>query len=71
MPIIAPATVPTLSDNMALSISCTLPFLSTLPATLATDVNVPAVSKKSINNKVKTIDAIPAVKAAFRSNSNR
>ena len=71
MPIIAPATVPTLSDNIALSISCTLPFLSTLPATLATDVSVPAVSKKSINNKVKTIDAIPADKAAFRSNSNR
>ena len=44
--IIAPATVPTLSDSIALFISCTLPFLSTLPATLATDVSVPAVSEK-------------------------
>ena len=35
---------------MALFISVTLPLLSTFPATLATDVNVPAVSKKSINN---------------------
>ena len=51
--------------------SCTLPFLSTLPATLATDVNVPAVSKKSINNNVKTIEAIPAVSAALRSKSNK
>ena len=71
VPIIAPATVPTLSDNIALLISLTLPCLSTLPATLATEVNVPAVSKKSINNKVNITVDIPAVIAADKSNSNR
>ena len=42
-----------------------------MPATFATDVNVPAVSKKSTNNKVKITVDIPAVIAADKSNSNR
>ena len=56
---------------MALFISVTLPLLSTFPATLATDVNVPAVSKKSINNNVKTTVDILADNAAFKSKSNK
>ena len=36
--------------------SLTFPSLSTLPATFATEVKVPAVSKKSINNKVNITD---------------
>ena len=46
-----------------------LPFI--FPETFATDVKVPAVSKKSMNNNVNTIEAIPAVNAAFRSKSNK
>jgi hypothetical protein len=38
--------------------------LSTLPATLATEVKVPAVSKKSMKNKVKTIVAIDALSSS-------
>ena len=71
VPIIAPATVATLSDIIALLISVTLPLLSTLPATLATDVNVPAVSKKSINNNVNTTVDILTDNAAFKSKSNK
>ena len=58
-------------NNIALLISCTFPSFPTLPATLATEVNVPAVSKKSINNKVKMTVDIPAVNAAPRSKSNK
>ena len=42
-----------------------------MPATLATDVNVPAVSKKSIKSNVKITVDIPAVIAADKSNSKR
>ena len=35
----------------------------TLPATFATDVNVPALSKMSINSRVKITVDIPAVNA--------
>ena len=45
--------------------------MSTLPATFATEVNVPAVSKKSMNNKVNITVDIPAVIAADKSNSNK
>ena len=67
----APATVPTLSESIAFSISFTLPCLSTFPATFATEVKVPAVSKKSMNNNVKITVDIPAVKAAFKSKAKR
>ena len=66
-----PATVPTLSDNIAFSISFTLPLESTFPATLATEVNVPAVSKKSTKKSVNTTVTIPADKAAPISNVRR
>ena len=46
VPIKAPATVPTESASIAFSMSCTRPLESILPATLATEVSVPAVSKK-------------------------
>ena len=42
-----------------------------MPATLATEVNVPAVSKKSIKSNVKITVDIPAVIAADKSNSKR
>ena len=71
VPITAPATVLTLSDNIALLMSLTFPSLPTFPATLATEVKVPAVSKKSTNNKVNMTVDIPAVIAADKSNSKR
>ena len=45
--------------------------MPTLPATFATEVKVPAVSKKSINNNVNITVDIPAVIAADKSNSNK
>ena len=48
-----------------------LAMLSILPATFATEVKVPVVSKKSINNNVNITVDIPAVNAAVRSKSNR
>ena len=62
-----PATVPTLSESIALSISFTFPLESTLPATFATDVSVPAVSKKSTKNSVNTTVIMLADNAALRS----
>ena len=63
----APATVDTLSDSIALSMSFILPSLPIFPATLATLVSVPAVSKKSIKKRVKTTVTIDALRAAPKS----
>ena len=43
------------------------PSLPIFPATLATLVSVPAVSKKSMKNKVKITVTIDALKAAPKS----
>ena len=67
VPIRAPATVDTLSDSIALSMSLIFPSEPTFPATFATLVNVPAVSKKSIKNNVKITVTIDALSAAPKS----
>ena len=58
VPTKAPAEVATESASKALSIPSTSPSLFTLSVRLATLVSVPAVSKKSMNNKVKKIISI-------------
>ena len=67
----APATVDTLSESIALSMSCILPSLPIFPDTFATLVSVPAVSKKSIKNKVNITVTIEADNAAPKSNLKR
>ncbi len=66
-----PATVPTLSESMALSMSTIFPSLPILPETFATLVKVPAVSKKSMKNNVKITVTIEAESAAPKSNANK
>ena len=53
-----------LSESIALSISSILPSLPILPETLATLVKVPAVSKKSMKNRVNITVTIEAESAA-------
>ena len=51
----APTVVAVESANNALSIPSTSPFLFTLPVKFATEVSVPAVSKKSTNKNAKEL----------------
>ena len=62
------ATVETLSESIALSMSCIFPSFPILPETFATLVKVPAVSKKSMKNRVKITVTIEADNAAPKSN---
>ena len=70
VPIMAPATVDTLSESIALSMSFIFPSEPIFPETFATLVKVPAVSKKSMKNRVKITVTIEAESAAPKSNAN-
>ena len=62
VPINAPTVVAVESASNALSMPSTSPvFLLTLPVRFATEVNVPAVSKKSTNKNANAVPMKPAV----------
>ena len=67
VPAKAPTVVATESAKTALPIPSTLPSLSTFPVRLATEVNVPAVSKKSTNKKAKATPIKPDVAIRLKS----
>ena len=67
VPAKAPTDVATESDNNALSIPSTSPFLLTLPVKLATEVKVPAVSIKSTNKNANAVPMNPAVAIRLKS----
>ena len=67
VPTTAPTVVATESAKTALPIPSTFPSLSTLPVRLATDVSVPAVSKKSTKRKANATPINPAVANKLKS----
>ena len=70
VPARAPTVVATESASNALSIPSTSPSSLTFPVRLATDVKVPAVSKKSTNRKANATPINPAVKIKLKSKLN-
>ena len=68
VPTNAPTTVAAESASHALSISSTSPSSLILPVRLATEVNVPAVSRKSTNKNAKAIPINPPVARTEKSN---
>ena len=67
VPINAPTDVAVESANSARSMPSTSPFLLTLPVKFATEVSVPAVSKKSTNKKANAVPIKPAVAISEKS----